>query len=253
MQDLKLRILSYNIHWGRSAFRRHVIEDRLVQTIIREKCDIVLLQELWFREGEVLRSLLDHLEEEWEHRIIGPTVKFAQGAQGNGLLSRYPIGRWINHPIPHRHFQKRALLHAELLLPGDRTLAVICTHFGLNGRERQAQAEDLCRFIEAEVESSQALIIGGDFNDWSCTLSRFLAEKLGLKEVFLETKGQHARTFPAIFPLLRLDRVYTRGLIIESARVVHEAGWQGSSDHLPLAADLILPTEETQSPILPRS
>lgn len=240
MEPLALKLLSYNIHWGLSTFRRRLVEANLVQTIIREKCDIVLLQEVWLQGGDVLRSLLDHLEAELEHRILGPTVKFATGAQGNGLLSRFPIAHWLNHPIPHRHFQKRALLHAQLQLPSQRTLSVICTHFGLNRLERQAQAEDLCAYVEQQIPSGEPLIVGGDFNDWSQTLSPYLAERLSMSEAFVATNGGHARTFPSILPCLCLDRVYTRHVQITAARVVREAGWKGTSDHLPLAVELSL-------------
>lgn len=49
-----------------------------------------------------------------------------------------------------------------------------------------------------------------------------------------------ARTFPAAFPLLRLDRVYVRGLRIASARVLSGPTWRKLSDHAPIVAELVL-------------
>lgn len=49
-----------------------------------------------------------------------------------------------------------------------------------------------------------------------------------------------ARTFPAIAPWLQMDRIYVRGLKVESVKVLRGAEWARLSDHSPLVADLIL-------------
>lgn len=49
-----------------------------------------------------------------------------------------------------------------------------------------------------------------------------------------------ARTFPAAFPMLRLDRVYVRGFRIASARVLTGPTWRKLSDHAPIVAELVL-------------
>ncbi|MEO8937312.1 MAG: endonuclease/exonuclease/phosphatase family protein [Burkholderiaceae bacterium] len=48
-----------------------------------------------------------------------------------------------------------------------------------------------------------------------------------------------ARTFPAAFPLLRLDRMYVRGLRIASAQVLTGPTWRNLSDHAPIVAELV--------------
>jgi len=63
----------------------------------------------------------------------------------------------------------------------------------------------------------------------------------------LSVTGQAARltppprTFPSVFPWLRLDRIYQRGFAVRQARVLHGAPWKKLSDHAPLVADLELP------------
>ena len=54
-----IKILSYNLHLGRSAFRKRAIEEGLVQTILREQCDIVMIQELWLPEDAVIHSFFN--------------------------------------------------------------------------------------------------------------------------------------------------------------------------------------------------
>ncbi len=49
-----------------------------------------------------------------------------------------------------------------------------------------------------------------------------------------------ARTFPAAFPLLRLDRVYVRGFKIAAAQVLSGPTWRKLSDHAPIVAELVL-------------
>ncbi|MDQ3231980.1 MAG: endonuclease/exonuclease/phosphatase family protein [Pseudobdellovibrionaceae bacterium] len=244
-----IKILSYNLHLGLSAFRKRAIEERLIQTILREQCDIVMLQELWIPEDAVILSFLDHLQEELEHRICGPTVKFATGIQGNGLLSCFPIVKWRNQTLlESSKNQPRAILHADVQMDDGGQLALICTHFGLTHRERLEHARELAEYIHEHVPRETPLIVAGDFNDWPCKLSRFFLRELGLAEIFKSTLGRHQRTFPAILPMFCLDRIYARGFTVQDARVVHEAGWFGSSDHLPLAATLLLQAAPSVSP-----
>ena len=47
-----------------------------------------------------------------------------------------------------------------------------------------------------------------------------------------------ARTFPSIFPVLRLDRIYVRGFSVIEASVQRGAPWSLLSDHLALGAVL---------------
>src|SRR5690606_41826380 len=49
------------------------------------------------------------------------------------------------------------------------------------------------------------------------------------------------RTFPAVFPWLRLDRIYQRGFAVRSARGLRGRPWSEFSDHAPLLAELALP------------
>ena len=52
--------------------------------------------------------------------------------------------------------------------------------------------------------------VAGDFNDWRLVAHERLHRCAGLKEVFVTAFGRAARTFPARWPLLRLDRIYAR-------------------------------------------
>jgi endonuclease/exonuclease/phosphatase family metal-dependent hydrolase len=49
-----------------------------------------------------------------------------------------------------------------------------------------------------------------------------------------------ARTFPALVPWLQMDRIYVRGLKVQSTQVLRGPEWARLSDHSPLIADLVL-------------
>jgi endonuclease/exonuclease/phosphatase family metal-dependent hydrolase len=60
-------------------------------------------------------------------------------------------------------------------------------------------------------------------------------------EVFEEVKGRHARTFPSLMPVFRLDRIYARGLDVADVRVHYAFPSGRLSDHAALAATFEVP------------
>ena len=106
----------------------------------------------------------------------------------------------------------------------------------------------MIELLQEEAPGNSPLAVAGDFNDWRSMrsgVSRALSTELGLIEVFEEINGKPARTFPAIFPMLTLDRIYVRGLRIEEVFRLHGdvdgVKWRGLSDHVGLAVKLSRP------------
>ena len=83
------------------------------------------------------------------------------------------------------------------------------------------------------------LIVAGDFNDWRGRADAVL-RSCGLGEVFREAHGEHARSFPARWPLLRLDRIYVRQVAAARPLPLPRRPWATLSDHAPLAAEIQL-------------
>ena len=50
--------------------------------------------------------------------------------------------------------------------------------------------------------------------------------------------GAYARTFPAWAPMLKLDRIYTRGMQVIEAEKMTKKPWKTLSDHLALTVTL---------------
>jgi endonuclease/exonuclease/phosphatase family metal-dependent hydrolase len=85
------------------------------------------------------------------------------------------------------------------------------------------------------LSGNHPTIIAGDFNDWRNTISKPMGQA-GFVDVFESLYGAPARTFPSIRPILPMDRIYVRGLVIQKAEILTE--WSKLSDHLAIYAEL---------------
>ena len=243
-----LKIATYNIHKGFSHFNRRMVLHELRERLRELNADIVFLQEV---QGENIGDAQRHdnypvlpqheflAEEIWPHHVYGKNAVYDEGHHGNAILSRYPILRWDNLDISAHRFESRGLLHCEISLPGvESPLHCICVHFGLFKRGRGVQFKAMIERIKQMVPESAPLVIAGDFNDWNNHASHLLAQELQIHEVFVASHGKLARSYPAGIPLLRMDRIYVRGLEIERCEL-HP--WRKISDHAALSATLVLP------------
>jgi len=243
-----LRIASYNIHKGLSFFNRRIVLHDVRDSLMGLNADIVFLQEVQGyhargpRRFESWPAMSQHefiAGDLWNDVAYGMNSAYDHGHHGNAILSRFPILRWENVDISAHAFESRGLLHCELALPDmAQPLHAICLHLALTESGRRKQIQQLSERIRRMVPDDAALIIAGDFNDWRQRTSSYLAEELGLKEVFEAHHGRHARSFPAALPFLSLDRIYVRGFGIASAHVLHGQRWRRLSDHAALTAQL---------------
>ena len=67
------------------------------------------------------------------------------------------------------------------------------------------------------------------------------AKELNLHEAFEVNTGKLARSFPCALPLLRMDRIYLRGLSVQQVEVHAYRPWSKISDHAALSATLLFP------------
>lgn len=263
---MKLRIATYNIHKGVSSFGSRPRIHALKEAIGMMEADIVFLQEVqgrhdlhairhaahWPEEGQH-----DFLAGESHHCAYGMNAVYDHGHHGNALLSCFPILSSRNHDISDHAFEQRGILHCVVhTAKGDVHCYVV--HLGLFAGGRKRQTAALIEAVGRSAPNDAPVIIAGDFNDWSDDLSDTLRDRLGVTEVFdkqfsafgfgsilrqLGMRGpkvKPARTFPAMMPWLRLDRIYLRGCSVESAQVLHGALWAKLSDHAPIVATLRL-------------
>ena len=246
-----LRVATWNIHKGFSAFNDRVIVRQLRERLRALDADIVFLQEV---QGEHTRHAERHgdwpseaqheflAEEVWAHTSYGRNVIYDAGHHGNAILSRYPIVHEHNQDVTHLRFEKRGLLHCAIKVPRLRVpVHCVCVHLSLFAGSRQRQADALAERIDDVVPEGSPLVIAGDFNDWGNQAGPRLAQTLHLHEAHTVLHRRPAFSFPARLPLLPLDRVYVRGFDVADSVVHRGSAWARLSDHAPLSAELILP------------
>lgn len=243
-----IKLLSYNIHKGFTVGNRDFILSRIRESIRLAGADLVCLQEVLGEHSHPSAKILDWpttaqfeflADEIWPHYAYGRNSVYDEGHHGNAILSRFPIAIHKNHDISTNFLENRGMLHAEIDLdPG--VLHVFNLHLDLFQRGRRKQIDLLCKAVKQEVEPHEPLFIVGDFNDWTGEISKMLKDKLGCDEAFIKSSGSHARTFPAAFPILSLDRIYTRNLEIMSATTLVDGIWKSLSDHAAIMGEFNL-------------
>ena len=228
---------------GNQRFILHEIRESLRHV----DADVVFLQEV-YGEKQISNGRFDEwhnnsqfeylADEVWQHHAYGKNAIYKSGHHGNAILSRYPFDDWENIDVSIMKKASRSLLHGTIKVPHtEKKIHVICIHLGLFNQERERQLSTLAKRINSHVPADEPLIIAGDFNDWRGRAERHLHHELGVKEVFKEAHGAYARTFPALFPVLSMDRIYFRGLEVISCSHLQGQPWQKLSDHIPLLAE----------------
>lgn len=143
--------------------------------------DIVMIQEFNYltNSDADIRAFVD--------ATFGTSFAYSRenGAQiPNGVISRYPImasGVWDDPQVSNREFA-----WAQIDLPGPRDLWAIGVHLLTStGTDRTKEAEALVAYLNAQVPSTDALVVlGGDLNTSSRT--ELCLTKLGAR---LDTTG----------------------------------------------------------------
>ena len=238
-------VLSLNAHMGFDLLKRRFILPELREAVRATSADVVFLQEIHgahdhharrhanWPDGPQYEFLADSL---WPQFAYGRNAVYPHGHHGNALLSKFPILRYENRDISIHGSEERGLLHCVLDVPdAGGEVHAICVHLGLLESHRQLQLALLCEILEAQVPRDAPLVVAGDFNDWRRRGHPLLA-RCGLEEAFERAHGALARTFPARWPLLPVDRIYVRNMRALEPRVLSLRPWTHLSDHAPLSA-----------------
>ena len=243
----KIRVLTLNMHKGFTVFNRKFILPELREAVRTLSTDLVFLQEVhgshnqhaarfsnWPSESQY-EFLADTM---WPEYAYGRNAVYPHGDHGNAILSKYPIASHQNLDVSIGTIEQRGLLHSVLKLPDGKKLHAICVHLGLRESHRLKQLDLLCDLVKG-LPTNDPIIIAGDFNDWRVRANKILA-RVGFQEAFFEEFGRSAKSFPARWPLLSLDRIYVRNATTHHPEVLHSQPWSHLSDHAPLAVEVHL-------------
>lgn len=243
MKDFK--ILTLNIHKGFSAGNRQFTLQKIRQCLRDSGANLVFLQEV-IGENEKHQEKISEWPENnqfeyladsvWDHFAYGKNAIYQHGHHGNAILSELPLKDWNNVNVSTLSFSQRGILHGVL----ENGIHLLCIHFGLFESERKQQVRQLIKTIEEDIPHSAPLILAGDFNDWRGKAHTQLCSQLDLIEVHMDKRNSRAKTFPAFFPMLAMDRIYTRGFTVVNVDVMADSSWKSLSDHCAIVADVQL-------------
>jgi endonuclease/exonuclease/phosphatase family metal-dependent hydrolase len=224
------RLATYNVHGCRGGDRR-LSPERILAVIRRIGAHVVALQEI---------DRPEHAE--YFGRELGMEMFFVAAREhrglafGNAILSRFPgtLVRAAGLPRLHAGTEARAALWVRLQAdfgPVD----VVNTHLGLLPDERILQAECLMGsdWLGGRDVRRHALLCG-DLNARPGTLAY-----VELCRNLIDVASRPGRaTFPAIFPVVRIDHVLSRpGLLARRVDVPSYFAARVASDHRPLVVD----------------
>jgi endonuclease/exonuclease/phosphatase family metal-dependent hydrolase len=243
-----LTVMTVNIHKGFTTFNRKFMLPELRDAVRKIGADLVFLQEVQGAHEDHEKKVNGYPEQPhhefmaeqiWPQFAYGRNMVYPKGDHGNAVMSKYPIVHYQNHDVSVEGPEKRGLLHCVIRVPGQPLdVHAICVHLGLAESHRQHQLDLLCEMVRGEVPDNSPLIVAGDFNDWRCRANAVLDREIGLREVFVKAYGDNAKTFPARFPLLCLDRIYVRNASVHLPVVLPRKPWSHLSDHAPLVAEI---------------
>lgn len=243
-----ISVLTYNLHKGMSPLGGRVRLPQMAAALQQQGADVLFLQEVQGRhDGRAARHegwpQHSYLAQALAHEACyGMNARYDHGHHGNAVLSRFPQQLAANHDLTVSRLEQRGLLHTIIQPAGwPVPVACLCGHFNLLAHDRRRQYRVLLDYLARHVPPAMPLILAGDFNDWRREADRHLLQEAGLYEAHASVHGQHGRSFPARLPLLALDRIYVRGLVVEQVAVCRGQPWSALSDHLPLRASLRLP------------
>lgn len=225
--------MTWNIHGALGRNPRFDLP-RVVALIRKWAPDVVALQEVDSR-----RAMADGVNPfEYLPGAVGlygigaKALTTKDGDYGQVLISRWPIAAHEVRDISSPEREPRRAIRADIDTPRGR-LIVVATHLGLSVNERRGQAQTLTELGAGQGDQQATAIVMGDLNDWFWvgSVRAVLSQHFAGRTRF--------RTFPAAFPLLRLDRIYCRPrqALLQSF-TDREA--RAISDHLPVIADLQL-------------
>lgn len=242
----RLRVLTVNTHKGFTALNRRFILPELREAVRSTGADLVFLQEVLgghdrhaarYHDWPMTSQYEFLADSMWSDFAYGRNAVYPDGHHGNALLSKYPILQYRNLDVSITGPERRGLLHCVLQVPGHEEVHAICVHLSLLESHRQLQLDLLCALLDSLPEHAP-VVIAGDFNDWQLQGNKRLARCTYLHEAFERSHGRLAKTYPARFPLLRLDRIYLRNATSHNPKILGTRPWTHLSDHLPLAVEV---------------
>jgi endonuclease/exonuclease/phosphatase family metal-dependent hydrolase len=164
--ETRLRVVTWNLWWRFGPWEAR--QPAITETLRRLDADVVCLQEVWGLPGgtnlaEILAGELGGYEHAYAQRLEMDGATF-----GNAVLSRWPIVRAEERPLPAPAAgeEYRTVLFCELDGPRGQ-VQVFCTHLNWrfdHSHIRQDQVRAVCELVADTRPREYPPVLCGDFN-----------------------------------------------------------------------------------------
>lgn len=236
-----LRLMTYNIHHGEGMDAKLDLE-RLAKVITGCRPDLVAVQEVDVktRRSEGVDQAAELARLTGMHYAFGKFMDFDGGEYGQMVLSKFPIAKVRNLPLPAGP-EPRAALAVDLNLDddgpaGSGRLVFVGNHFYATEEERVAQALRLTELLAEEITGGVPVILAGDFNSTPESKPMAILGKHWLDP----TLGKNHHTWPSDRPRVEIDHILyfpaPRFKFVKSKVLVEKI----ASDHRPVLTVLKL-------------
>lgn len=238
--------MSYNIHKGYDWKNQNYFLNEIKSFIRYTDADLIFLQEVMgkndkYRQNGLIDVQFEFLADSiWSQFAYAKNAVYNHGHHGNLILSKYPILEWENINISTNRFEKRGFLLCQIEIPqANKKIFAACLHLDLFHKGRKQQYYMISHKIKSlEIADNIPLVIAGDFNDWNKKACEEFENKLGMIEVYKKKHKTLAKTYPAVLPLLCLDRIYVKNCNVLQAHICNVGEQAYFSDHLPLYCEV---------------
>jgi endonuclease/exonuclease/phosphatase family metal-dependent hydrolase len=232
VNGIPLRVLSYNVHGLRDD------RDALATLVRAAAPDVAILQEAprrlrWRTRCAQLASALGLVHAAGGEPSVGNVIM-------TSLRVRVRETASVTFPLtPGRHLRGAVL--ARCSVPG-ATFTVAGAHLSLHAGERAGQAERLRKALAGFAVPEAPVLLGADLNEppGGVVWGALAPVPDGLVDA---GAAAAAATYPAAAPHTRLDALLVDARVrVLDYRVLAGPAAVRASDHLPILADLALPS-----------
>lgn len=239
-KPIRFHLATYNVHKCRGMDGR-TRPSRIASVLKGLKADVVALQEV-IGAGPGGRGQEEEIGAQLNMVSVLASARILRGhPYGNGLLSRFPIHQHITYDLSQQGYEPRLCQRVDLLM-GKHPIHIYNVHLGTSRAERIKQAVQLIHILEDRKVQGPKIVMG-DFNEWHRgPASKLLSERLDSLD--LAPSLQWRRTYPGVFPVFHLDRIYYKGSV-EIIKVEVPRKWLClvASDHVPMVAEVHIWTQ----------
>ena len=234
-QSHDLRVMSYNLRFGELASM-----EELGKYIASEEPDIVAIQECDWATNRTraphqngVRFVNELAYHSGYFGLYGKTINYRGGYYGIGLLSKYPIIRSERVLLPNEgKLEQRAMLVADIELPGGDIITYACTHLEVNSASlRLKQAKFINKYL-SKIARHHQVFLAGDMNAEPDT-----PEMQYLRKSWSDLTNREL-TFSTYNPTIKIDYIYSKPA---SNVTLHDTEVRTDiklSDHFPVISNV---------------